>query len=434
MFPILTSNVVKNFFALAILQGGNYLLPLILIPFLIRTLGMNTFGDWVFAGLFVSIFRTFVNYGFDLTATRAVSVRREDRMFVSELCATVVITRLVIFVLSCLILLGLAVAFMNIWNVVLLAQLSMLVLIGEAVFPIWLYQGMENMAAITQLRLGYRALFVLLVFLLVHGPQDVLLIPIIEAIGSLVAGLIALYLAFFRYGLSLRLPSPSSIMRELKSGASVFVSILAVHFYTTINSVLLGAIQGTVAVAQYSIAEKVYSAIRGMLGPVVQALFPGLSLLHEQDFNVFRRAVRNIALGFFAALVGLAIIVFFMSEIIVLLIAGQPDPAATRTLQILSITLTLGLGSLFSPLLVVQKKDHLLVPITFSTVAVNLAIVFPLVHYYGVIGMAMALLITQLFQLVVQLIANAEVLTFRQRIAIAKGAPAVADSLSIQRK
>ena len=423
MFSVVNVRVIKNFFSLAVLQGGNYLLPLVLIPFLVRVLGMSTFGDWVFAISFVSIFRTFVNYGFDLTATRAVSVNRDDRMFVSDLCATVVIIRLVICVLSCLILLGLAVAFRNIWSVVVLAQLSMLVLVGEALFPAWLYQGMENMSRITQLRLGYRVLFVFLVFLLVRGPQDVLLIPIVEAVGSLLAGLIALYLAYQRYGLSFRWPRYSFLMRELKDGVGVFASYLAVHFYMTINTVLLGFFQGTAAVAQYSIAEKVYYAIRGIFSPVMQALFPTLSLLYEQDFNTFRRAARSIALVFFAALVGLAIIVFFSAESIVLLIAGQPEPVATRALQILSVTLTLGLGSLFSPLLVIQKKNNLLALVTFSTVGVNLAIVFPLIHYYGAIGIAMALFITQLFQLVVQLIANAEVLTSKPRTAIREGVP-----------
>ena len=423
MFSVINARVIKNFFALAILQGGNYLLPLILIPFLVRALGMKTFGDWVFAVSFVSIFRTFVDYGFNLTATRAVSVHRDDRMFVSELYATVVVTRLVIFVLSYLILLGLAFAFTNIWSVVVLAQLSMLVLVGEALLPIWLYQGMESMATITQLRLGYRALFVLIVIFLVQGPQDVLLIPAVEAVGSLITGLIALHLACSRYGLSFRWPRYSFIKSEVKTGATVFASYLAVHFYTTINTVLLGFLQGAVAVAQYSIAEKVYSAIRGMFGPVVQALFPPLSRLYEQDFNAFRRSARNIAIAFFAALVGLAIICFFLAQTIVLLIAGQPDPIATHALQILSVTLAIGLGTLFSPLLVIQKKNYLLVSVTFFTMVVNLAIVFPLIYYYGVIGVAMALFITQLFQLVAQLIANAEVLTSRRSTAIVKDVP-----------
>ncbi len=411
MSAIDNNRIIKNFISLIILQGGRYLLPLILIPFLIRALGMQTFGSWVFAVSFVAIFRTFVNYGFDMTATRAVSIHRDDKIFLSELYTTVIITRLTILVFSCLVLFGLGLMFTNIWNVILLAQLSMLVLIGEALFPIWLFQGMESMGTITQLRLGYRALFVSCVILVVREPHDVLLIPIIEGTGSLLAGLIALYLAYSRYELIFRWPRYSFFKSQIRDGASIFLSYVAVHFYTTINTVLLGIIQNNVAVAHFSIAEKVYSAIRGMLSPVVQALFPSLSRLYVADQHAFRRTARKIAIGFFITLVGLAVLTYFLADALILLIAGQPDPMSTQVLQIMAVTLIFALSTLLSSLLVIQKRGNTLMLITFSTMTVNLIIVYPLLHYYGVIGMAIAFLVTQVFQTVLQLNASVKLLS-----------------------
>lgn len=376
---------------------------------------METFGEWVFAVSFVSIFRTFVNYGFDLTATRSVSVHRNDRNYISTLYSTVVLTRFIIFGLSCLALFVLGMAFNNIWNVILLAQLSMLVLVGEALFPIWLFQGMEQMSTITYLRLGYRALFVLVVILVVQGPQYVLYIPVVEAVGSLFAGLIALRISVKRYALNLGWPSIAFVRREVAEGASVFTSYVAVHFYTTINTILLGIMAGSVQVTQYSIAEKVYSAIRGMLGPVVQALFPTLSRQYEEDIGAYRRHARNIAVAFFVMLIALALAIFLVAEPIVRLIAGQTEPVAVQALQILAVAMVFAFGTLLSVLLVVQKEGKTLVRITFATMAVNLIIVFPLLHYYGVIGMAVAFLITQVFQTVVQLVANAELTRLTSR-------------------
>ena len=413
MSSIVNKRVINNFFALIILQGGNYLLPLILIPFLTRALGMETFGDWVFAVSFVVFFRTFVSYGFDLTATRSVSVHRNDKTYVGKLFATVVITRLAFFVLSCILLLGLTFLSTNIANVQALALLSMLVLIGEAFFPVWLFQGMEDMAVITKLRLGYRALFVLIVILLVSESHDVFLIPIIEAVGSLGAGLIATRLAVSRYSLKMRLPDVSFIKREVKDGASVFVSNIAVHFYTTINTILLGVMVGSVAVAQYSIADKVYYAFRGMLGPVVQVLFPSLSRLCEEDFDAFKRASRNITVAILSGLIAMALLTYFIADPFVLLIAGESDPVSIQVLQILSISMVFGLGTFFSPLLVIRKKGNVLVRITLLTMLVNLILVFPLIYYFGVIGMAMAFFFSQLFQLIAQFIANADVVFIR---------------------
>lgn len=415
--PFLNSRIAKNFAALVILQGGNYLLPLLLIPFLVRTLGLNTFGDWAFAGAFVAVFRTFVAYGFDLTATRAVSISREDRAFVGEVYTTVLLTRLLIFVLVCIALVMLGLAFANIQKVLALALLSMLVLVGEAFFPVWLFQGMERMSAITQLRLGYRALFVVTTMLLVRGPEDVFLIPVIEAVGSLGAGLIAMRLAYARYDLPLRWPRPSFAVQHVRDGASVFISNVAVHFYTTINTVLLGILASTIAVAQFSIAEKVYFAVRGMLGPVVQAVFPSLSRLAVNDAKAFQRAARLLSLLLFGCLVVLAGAIFLLADWIVRLIAGVPDPVAARTLQILAVALCFAMGSIFSALLVAEKKDKLLVRVTLITMVVNLIVVGPLTHYFGVAGAAFALLITQIVHVAVQVLANRSLLFGAPRAA-----------------
>lgn len=417
MFSIINARVIKNLLALIVLQGGNYLLPIILIPFLIRVLGMETFGDWVFAVSFVSIFRTFVAYGFDMTATRAVSVRREDRNFVSKLYVTVVSIRLMIFVLTCLVLLGLAFAFTNIWNVLVLALLSMLVLIGEAFFPTWLFQGMENMATITQLRLGYRVLFILGVILLVRSPKDVLIIPIIEAVGSLGVGLVAMRLAQTRYDLNIRRPTTEFIKREVVAGASVFLSNVAVHFYTTINTILIGVFIGPVGVAKFSIADKIFRAIWGMLGPVVQAIFPTLSRLYAENPLRFQKTAQIISVLYFLLLIMLSAPLFLLADTVVTFVAGTHDATATRALEILAITLSVTLGTLFSALLVVREQGRKLIVVTYSTMIVNLIVIFPLLLYYGVVGAAAALLIGQLFHTSIQIFANADVLLPRLKSA-----------------
>ena len=423
MISVINARVIKNFVALTILQGGNYVLPLIMIPFLVRVLGMKTFGDWAFAVAFVSIFRTVVAYGFDMTATRDVCVSREDRAFVSELYVAIVLTRLTLFALSCLAVVGLGHAFSNVGDVLLLTLISMLILVGEVLFPIWLFQGMEQMATITRIRLGYRAAFVIAVVALVRGPDDLLLIPVLEALGSLAAGLIAMWVAFTQYRLSLRWPSSTFIKSQVLTGASVFISNIGVHFCITINTVLLGVIAGPVAVAQYSIAEKVFYAIWGMLGPVVQALFPALSRLYAQDRLAFEKATCKITILYFLAKVVLSIPVFFLADRIVTFIAGTRDPGAAQALEILAITLGFTMGSLFSPLLIIQDLGKRLVATTYSTMIVNMIVVVPLVYYYGAVGAACALLIGQLFNTYVQIVANSQVLLPQFRFHAVIGRP-----------
>ena len=70
----------KNVFALTLLQVGNYLVPIAILPYLTRVLGVDGFGRIGFAAAFTMYFVLIVEWGFNLSSTRDVSVLRADKV------------------------------------------------------------------------------------------------------------------------------------------------------------------------------------------------------------------------------------------------------------------------------------------------------------------------------------------------------------------
>ena len=71
--------VLGNFISLTTLQGISYILPLVVLPYLIRVIGIEKFGLIAFAQSFVQYFMILTDYGFSLSATRTIALIGTDK-------------------------------------------------------------------------------------------------------------------------------------------------------------------------------------------------------------------------------------------------------------------------------------------------------------------------------------------------------------------
>ena len=179
--------MVDNVVALYVVHFANYLLPLITVPYVVRVLTPSGYGLGAFAVSFAGFFGTLADYGFNLTATRSVSVNRDSHHEVSRIATQVMFTKAVILG-HCA-----GVFWLLTWAVPKLRGNNLVMWMGflqvamGSLSPFWLYQGLEELRFSARVNLAVRVAYVPALFLFVRRPADTWKWVLLQAVVAAVA-------------------------------------------------------------------------------------------------------------------------------------------------------------------------------------------------------------------------------------------------------
>lgn len=391
-------SVISSFVSLGFIQMTNLILPLVTIPYLIKIIGPEKYGVIAVAQSFSNYLTIISEYGFNLSATRDISIFRNNKKKVSKILSAVLVTK----ALLCLVSFG------------ILALLIFLVpqfsredevfyfvfgsVIGQALMPIWYFQGIENMKYLTILNFFSKLLFTLLIFVLITSPEDYIYVTLFQALGNMAAGGVALWVVLGYFKVSFRMPSFKAIVKQIKDGWYIFISNFSIISYNNSNLFILGLFADPVTVGYYSIPEKVTFAVRQINGAFAGATYPHVCVLTTRSHQKLKTFYQTVFLPFAALIFLICIALFVFSDEIIYFIAGEYLNESSFFLKLLSfVPFIVLLGNPPYQVLLAYNAKAGYMRILLLTAVVNLVLNFSLVHYYSAVGTSMALILTEVF-------------------------------------
>jgi PST family polysaccharide transporter len=387
-----------NFSSLGIIQVSNFLLSLIVIPYVIRIVGAEGFGVIAVAQVLMFYLAVATDYGFNRTAIRDVALYKDDRARISRIFFTVLGAKflicLVLFVVLLILLLVVPIFAAHFF----LYLLAFSFVIGQAVLVNWFFQGVEKMQYMAVASLISRLLFVALVLLFIKKKGDESLYIFFMGAGNFIAGLLSIYTVIRMYKLQFIRPSRADILHELKEGWPVTTTNLSMTTIQYMGIFILRIFTNDLVVGYYSIAERIYFAMKLMLDVFSQVAYPRVCRLLQDGIGKVTFFFRKVYIPFLGmVMLGSAIVFFFAPQVIRFFMGQHHDYSAflLRVLCAAAVIVCLGIPACLILLAGDHKKNYLRI-YTIGTI-LNIAANIALVPVLKASGTVLSVIITEIF-------------------------------------
>ena len=330
---------MQNVLALYGVQICTYALPLVTFPYLARVLGPSGWGSVVFAQAIGSVIAIFVEYGFDISASRETSRHRDEPKRLSELISGVLGAKLV---LSVLCVCGAVFSRRFTHHVapsLALFWSSTIWGVCQGINMLWYFQGLERMRLASALEIGGKVVATASIFLLVRNPDDGWKVMAAQCVGCVVAHGVTVVLAYREVGFAW--PTLSSVLRALRLGWSMFLFRAAQGLTGSLNGLVLGSVASMAALGQYAGAERITRVFQQGLWPVNQALYPKLTKQMEDNRHGAMKTVRMsiFFLGGLGLLFGM--VIYVSAPLLVHVALGHAFQGTVPALRVFSLWIPL---------------------------------------------------------------------------------------------
>lgn len=389
--------LITNFFSLSVLQLSGFLLSLIILPYLVKVLGVENFGLVMYAQAVITYLTVFTDYGFNLSATRDISINTNNKEKLNKIFNSVIYTKLLLGFFSLLILFVIIIIIPKLRNDSYLFLYSFTIVIGQILFPIWFFQGIEQMKFITYLNVTAKLIYSVLIFVFIKTPDDFIYVNLFMGTGNIMAGIISVFFIIKKFNIIVKFPGFSSIKVELKNGYHILLSNFSINIYLNSNIIILGIFANSIVLGYYSIAEKVMMILRQILVVFSHVIYPHICKLATEGHNKLVNFYKKVFIPFLIFILMFSILLLVFAENIATFLTNNGTKEIGNLIILISfvpVIVCLNIPAYQTLLAYDQKKSYSIVYIAGS--AVSLISNFVLSPILGAIGTCISIIITEM--------------------------------------
>ena len=323
-----TKKVTKNTSMLYLMNIAKMIFPLVTLPYLTRVLTVDCYAIVAYVKAVMQYVQIVLMFGFTLSATKDIVNAAGDKQKIGSITGGVLEAKGILSAITAAVLLILTITIPLLRENPLYMALAFINIVITEMLADFLFRGIDKMEIITIRFVVSKLISTLLTFVFIKNDNHVLLIPLFDILGSVVA--LALVLIEIRkMGITITRMPLSDALSRLKESAIYFASDMATTAFGALNTLLVGIFVTKTDVSYWSLCMQLISAVQSLYTPITNGIYPSMVRTKSLKF------LKKILLIFMPIVVIGCIICVLLSSFIVTLIGGPQYTAAAPVFRTL---------------------------------------------------------------------------------------------------
>lgn len=372
-------------------------IPLILSPYLTRTLGSEGLGTYSYCYSIAGYFSIFIMMGLQVHGCRAIAAcqnKEEQRKVFYSLMVFHLVCSAVVLVLYLIFVLLFSKEYTTIYLILLFYLLSCIL------DTTWLFYGIEDFKSVVLKNTAVKVLELVLIFVFVKNEKDLLVYVIIMS-ASLAIGSILL-LPYIIRNYKPYLPSFSDIKPHIKPLLFLTISVIAMNVYTLLDKTIIGIMvkDNNSSVAFYDYSEKIAKLPITLLAVLGSVLLPKMSsLFSSNNIEEMKKIVYRSTILLSCVASGACFGIAAIAKLIMPIYYGEEFSICGDYLMYLSpLIIIIPFGSTVrNSYLIPSGRDKQYLISLIAGALANLIINLILIPLIGVIGAIIGTIVAELF-------------------------------------
>lgn len=318
----------KNTSMMYLLNIAKMIFPLVTLPYLTRVLSVDTYAIVTYEKAVMQYVQIVLAFGFVLSATKDIVNAHEDKKEIGRITGSVLEAKGILIAITGVVLLILTLVIPILRENPLYTFLAFVNVAMTEMLADFLFRGIDRMEIITIRFVISKLISTLLTFVVIKNDAHVLLVPVLDILGSLVS-LVLVYRQIHRLGIRItRAPIADAVMR-LKESAVYFASDMATTAFGALNTLLIGIFVTKTDVSFWGVCMQLVSAVQSLYTPINNGIYPTMVRTKSRKF------LKKILMIFMPIVVVGCILCLVLAEFAVTLMGGEQYRAAAPIFRLL---------------------------------------------------------------------------------------------------